>query len=100
MRFLFGLLLGFAIGMAGAILFAPKASPLRQGKDETSDDPTGEAISRFGRADQRNGVDGTFKSIRKRVDEALDEAKKAADEAEKRVRKRFAEMVETTADKE
>lgn len=99
MRFLFGILLGFAIGLGGAILFAPQASPLRKTDEGQSDDPTGDAINRFGRSDQRNGFDGTFKSIRKRVNEALDEAKKAADEAEQQVRKRFEEMVEAKPDK-
>lgn len=95
MRFLFGILLGFAIGMGGAILFAPQASPLRQEKGKPPDDPTGEAINRFGRSDQRNGFEGRFKSIRRRVNEALDEAKKAAEEAEQQVRRRFDEMVES-----
>lgn len=97
MRFLFGLLLGFAIGFAGAILFAPQASPLRQTEGQ-AEDATGEAIRKFGGADQASGFQGTFKSLRKRVDEALDEAKKAADEAEQQVRKRFDEMVSSQPD--
>lgn len=99
MRFLFGLLLGFAIGFAGAILFAPQASPLRQEKREPSGDSSGEAIHRFGRRDQSNGFQRTIKSIRRRVNEALDEAKKAADEAERQVRQRFDEMAGTESDK-
>jgi gas vesicle protein len=95
MRFLFGILLGFAIGFAGAILFAPQASPLRQEKGEPSGDMASEASRKFGRIDQRNGFEGTMKSLRRRVDEALEEAKKAADEAEQQVRKRFEEMVGT-----
>lgn len=97
MRFIIGILLGFAIGFAGAILFAPQASPLRQTEGQ-GEDATGEAIRKFGRNDQANKFQGTFKSLRKRVDEALEEAKKAADEAEQQVRKRFDEMVSSQPD--
>lgn len=95
MRFFFGLLLGLAIGFGGAILFAPQASPLRQEREKPRrDDPTADAISRFGRnSGSDSGLQGTMKSIRRRIDEAMDEAKKASEEAEKEVRRRFEEMV-------
>lgn len=95
MRFLFGFVLGLALGFAGAILFAPQASPLRQqeGEEET-EDRMAAAMRRFGgNSHDAEGLRGAFRSIRKRVNEALDEAKKAADEAEREIQKRFDEAV-------
>lgn len=100
MRFLFGILLGLSIGFAGAILFAPQASPLRQTEGKRSEDPMGDAIRKFGGdSDAGERLNGTMKSLRRRVNEAMDEAKKAAEEAEKEVRSRFEEMVGEKRDK-
>lgn len=94
MRFVFGVLLGLAVGFAGAILFAPQASPLRQAGKDGADDVAGDAIRRFGgNSDKGRQLNGAMKSLRRRVNEAMDEAKKAAEEAEKEVRARFEEMV-------
>lgn len=95
MRFLFGILLGLSVGFAGAILFAPQASPLRREEGEgDSEDVVASALKRFGgNSHGKDRLNDTFKSIRKRMNEALDEAKKAADEAEREVRQRFDEAV-------
>jgi len=92
MRFLFGLLIGFAVGFAGALLFAPDTSPLR--KEQSDGDPKRKAIDDFGRNDNdAGGVQGVMKALQKQMSEAVKEAKKAAEEAEKEVHRRFDEMV-------
>jgi gas vesicle protein len=94
MRFLFGLLIGFAVGFAGALLFAPKASPLRQ--ERADDDPARKAVDEFGGSNHHDssGVQGVIQGLQKQVSEAIKEAKKAAEDAEKEVHRRFEEMVE------
>lgn len=93
MRFLFGLLIGFAAGFAGAILFAPQASPIHDGSRER--DPKRTAINDFGgNHHDTTGVQGLLKSLQEHLGEAFKEAKKAADEAEKEVHRRFEETVE------
>ena len=92
MRFLFGLLLGFAVGFAGALLFAPQASPLR--REQREDDPKRKAIDDFGgNHDDSSGVRGVMKALQKQLSEAIKEAKKASEKAEKEVHRRFEEMV-------
>ncbi len=91
MRFLFGLLIGFAAGFAGAILLAPQASSIRD--KSRAKDPTRAAINDFGgNSHDSTRVQELIKSLQEHIREALREAKKASGEAEKEVRARFEEM--------
>ncbi len=99
MRFLFGLLIGFAAGFAGAILFAPQASPIHDGSRER--DATRAAINDFGgNHHDTTGVQGLLRSLQEHLGKAFKEAKKAADEAEKEVHRRFEETVSQDAPEE
>lgn len=92
MRFLFGIFIGFAAGFAGAILFAPQASPIRDKSREQ--DATGAAINDFGgNHHDANRVQDLLKSLQEHLGEAFKEAKKAAGEAEKEIHARFEEIV-------
>jgi len=99
MRFLFGILIGFAVGLAGAILFAPQASPIRD--KPGGQDATRTATNEFaGNHHDRAGVQGLLKLLQDHLGEAFKEAQKEADEAEKEVHTRFEEMVSEDAPKE
>ncbi|MCH8814963.1 MAG: YtxH domain-containing protein [Chloroflexi bacterium] len=92
MRFLLGLVIGFAVGFAGAILLAPQASPIR-GKSRAQD-PTRAAINDFGgNSHDSNRVQELIKSLQEHIGEAFKEAKKASGEAEKEIHTRFEEIV-------
>jgi gas vesicle protein len=75
MRFILGLVLGFGIGMAGAILFAPEKKP------EPDFIP--------GQQPHSNGSGGLLDQVRKRVQEAMSEAKEAQRQAERDMRDRY-----------
>ena len=93
MRFLFGLLIGFAAGFAGAILLAPQASPIRD--RSRAQDPKRAAINDFGgNSHDSTRVQELLKSLQEHIGEAFKEAKKASGEAEKEVHARFDEMAE------
>ena len=90
MRFLLGLLLGFGIGLAGAILFAPDK------KREARRWPEGHpaqivAVSRNGDRGA-GGVQGVVRSVQQRLNEAWDEARKASAEAEREMTTRYEEL--------
>jgi gas vesicle protein len=92
MRFLFGLLIGFAVGFAGAILLAPQASPIHDKRREQ--DATRAALNDFGgNHHDTTGVQGLLKSLQEHLGEAFKEAKKASDEGEKEIHTRFEEIV-------
>ncbi len=99
MRFLFGLLIGFAAGFAGAILLAPQASPIRD--KSRAQDSTRAALNDFGgNSHDSTRVQELLKSLREHLGEAFKEAKKASGEAEKEVHARFEEMAQQPADEE
>ena len=90
MRFVLGLLLGFGIGLAGAILFAPDK------KQAARRWPEGHpaqivAVSRNGDRDA-GGVKGVVRSVQERLNEAWDEARKASTEAEREMNARYEEL--------
>jgi gas vesicle protein len=77
-RFLFGLLLGFGVGFAGAVLFAPEKKPEPEfipGQPHT------------------NGSGGLLDQVRERVKEAMSEAKEARQKAEREMRDRYERSV-------
>jgi gas vesicle protein len=80
MRFVFGVLLGFGIGFAGAILFAPEK------KKEAPWTPTSHEEG----ATQKNGL---VDSLRDRVSEAMGEARNARKQAERDMIDRYERSV-------
>jgi gas vesicle protein len=94
MRFVIGLLLGFAIGFAGAILFAPE-KPRRgeAGWPEGLEEEAGPS----GNHDVVGGLQRMVRTVQDHVNEAWAEAKQAADEAEKEMRARYEKAAGRTA---
>lgn len=88
MRFLLGIVIGFGIGFAGAILFAPEK------KKEQPDWLPASARSQLGENGHREpGVRGLMASIKKRVGEAMEEAREAQRRAEREMMERYERSV-------
>jgi gas vesicle protein len=85
MRFVFGVLIGFAIGFAGAILLAPEKKE-RQWTPRSHDGKT-----------THNGLVNT---IRDRVREAMGEAREAKKEAERDMIERYERSVGRKSDED
>jgi hypothetical protein len=79
MKFVIGVLLGFGIGFAGALLLAPE-------KKERQWTPT----SHVNGSPEKNGLVGT---LRERVKEAMGEAREAKKEAERQMVDRYERSV-------
>ena len=85
MRFLLGIGLGLGIGLAGAMLFAPE-------KKKQPDWPphmAGATPSMSGNHNSSGGLKGFMDSVKERLNEALDEAKKARQETEREMMDRY-----------
>jgi len=82
MRFVIGVLIGFAVGLAGAILFAPekKAGPWPEGHPA-------KALN----GDKSGGVRGALRTLQDHVNEAWEEARLAAEVKEKEMRAKLEE---------
>jgi gas vesicle protein len=89
MRFFLGLLIGLGFGFAVAILFAPE-------KPKKEEMPAGGSLGRPASSMSTNGHGGfksVFESIRKNLDEAMTEAKKAQKEAEAEMTERYRQVI-------
>jgi hypothetical protein len=89
MRFVIGLALGFGVGFAGAVLFAPDRTRRRE-----VDWPAGttEEVRPAAFEEDHNVLDSVkraFRSVREQINEAMEEAKKAQAETEKELRERY-----------
>jgi gas vesicle protein len=82
MRFVIGVVIGFAVGIAGAILFAPekKKGPWPEGHPAQSLN-----------GDQRGGLKGAIRTLQDHVNEAWEEARVAAEAKEKEMRAKLEE---------
>lgn len=87
MRFVLGILIGFGIGFALAVLFAPESKGRRSPSEERGgpqplpgDDRESDIMASLRRA---------MRALREQIDEAMEEAKKAAAEAEGEMRSRY-----------
>jgi gas vesicle protein len=89
MRFLIGLALGFGVGFAGAVLFAPDRSKRREvdwpvGATEDVRPPAFEEDHNI-----MDSVKRALRSVQEQVSEAMEEAKKAQQQAERELRERY-----------
>ena len=90
MRFIIGLLLGLGIGFSAALLLAPEKGRLRE--DAPSDEETpSEGLGE--NHDNMAGLRRAMKGLQEQVQEAWDEARQAAQEAEKELRQRYERTV-------
>ncbi len=94
MRFLTGLLIGFALGFIGAILFAPEKEKrheehLWQAPPEEEPEAAAAAAENH---DFLAPLRQAVRSLRVQAEEAWAEAVQAADEAEKEMRARYQRM--------
>ncbi|HET9475976.1 MAG TPA: hypothetical protein VFP63_00665 [Dehalococcoidia bacterium] len=89
MRFIIGLLLGFAGGFAGAILFAPEKKHSRVQWPEGH--PAAGGISANGNRKVSGSLQNAIRSVQDRVNEAWEEARKASEQAEKDMQARYQE---------
>lgn len=92
MRFIMGLLLGFGIGFAAAILFAPERRKEHEARWPGAEEEKEEGAA-GGNHRGAGGLEQFMRSMRERIDEALAEAKEAAAEAEREMRSRYQKMV-------
>ncbi len=87
MRFIFGLLLGFGIGLAAALLMAPEKGAWRREEERPGEEGFGEDH------DTMAGLRRAMRGLQEQVEEALKEAREAAREAEKEMRARYERTV-------
>ena len=86
MRFLLGLIIGLALGFAGAILLAPEKGRLH-GEREEQEEGRRRVFSENG--DAAAGLRKALERLQEQVQEAWQEARVAAKEAEEEMRARY-----------
>jgi len=88
MRFIIGLLLGLGAGFAAALLLAPEKDAGRQEGETHDEEAAGDY--RFGENhDALAGLRRAMRGLQEQVQEAWEEARLAAREAEKEMRSRY-----------
>jgi gas vesicle protein len=80
MRFLLGVVLGFGVGFAGSVLFAPEK---KEKPDWAPDQPQA----------SKNGAGGIVETVKERVAQAMSEARDARKQAEREMRDRYERTV-------
>jgi len=88
MRFIIGLLLGFGVGFAGAVLFAPD----RAKTSEPAGWPAAAGASTNGVGQNHNTAGALRRALRSfqdQINEAISEAKQASEETEAEMRARY-----------
>lgn len=95
MRFLIGLLLGFGLGFAAAILFAPERPEHEERVWETPPEEEPEARARENH-DVAAALRRAVRSLQSQAQEAWEEAIQAAEEAEKEMRARYQRIARRT----
>lgn len=99
MRFIMGLLLGFGIGFAAAILFAPER-PQKAGPKWAGTGKEGGQPAAAGNHQRASGLQSCMHTLRERLDEALAEAREASAEAEREMRARYQRMARRSGAKD
>jgi len=85
-RFVIGLLLGFGLGFAGAILFAPEKK--KDAVHWPEGHPAAGGVSPNGRR-VSGSLQQAIRSVQDRVNEAWEEARKASQQAEQEMQDRY-----------
>ncbi len=85
MKFVIGVVLGFGVGLAGAILFAPEK------RRSASAFPAGHPAQSIN--GNQSGLRGALRSLQDHVNEAWEEARVAAEKAEQDMMARYRETV-------
>jgi hypothetical protein len=88
MKFVMGILLGFAAGLAGAILFAPEK---RRGAPLWPEGHPARSLN-----GQKDGIRGAVRTLQDHVNQAWEEARIAAEKAERDMMARYAEQKESS----
>ncbi len=92
MRFIFGLLLGFGIGLAAALLMAPEKGAWRREEERPGEE--GDLEERLGENhDAMAGLRRAMRGLQGQVQEAWEEAREAAQEADRELRARYERTV-------
>lgn len=92
MRFIFGLFLGFGIGLAAALLMAPEKGAWRREEERPGEE--GDLEERLGENhDAMAGLRRAMRGLQGQVQEAWEEARGAAQDAEKELRARYERTV-------
>ena len=92
MRFIFGLFLGFGIGLAAALLMAPEKGAWRREEERPGEE--GDLEERLGENhDAMAGLRRAMRGLQGQVQEAWEEARETAQEAEKELRARYERTV-------
>ncbi len=92
MRFIFGLFLGFGIGLAAALLMAPEKGAWRREDERPGEE--GDLEERLGENhDAMAGLRRAMRGLQGQVQEAWEEARETAQEAEKELRARYERTV-------
>jgi hypothetical protein len=92
MRFIMGLLLGFGIGLAGALLLAPQRGRLHGEGAPEAEKAAGGGFS-GNNHDAMAGLRRSVQALQDQVQEAWEEARVAAREAEEKLRARYEKSV-------
>jgi len=87
MRFVIGLLIGFGVGMAGAILFAPDRSKRIEATWTASPGASGNGLSQNGNT--MSAIRRALRSLQDQFNTAMEEAKQASEETEAEMRARY-----------
>jgi gas vesicle protein len=87
MRFLVGLLIGFGIGFALAVLFAPARTKRTEGFEPVG--AAGETARPNGYSEPSGGMRQMLRSLQDHVNEAWAEARQASREAEREMHDRY-----------
>lgn len=85
MRFVLGLMIGFGVGLGGAILFAPDKEKRAEWPPLVPEEKA--------QASNQNGARGLMATIRERVGEAMNEAREAKKQAEREMMDRYERSV-------
>lgn len=96
MRFLIGLLLGFGIGFAAAILFAPERPKVERLWPRSTEE--GGEKPEDGNHHAAGGVQQVLQSFRDHLKEAASEAKQASEEKQTEMRARYQKMAKREAE--
>jgi gas vesicle protein len=92
MRFIIGLLLGLGVGLAAALLLAPEKGQRRREGDPLSEEAAGSG--ELGKDhDALVGLQRAMRGLQAQVQEAWEEARQTAQEAEQEMRARYERAV-------